>query len=132
MARELKSRPPEGRPVRTPITKRNRLTVKNTDPNYHYRIVNSVDDRVEQFLEQGYEIDPQSQVGDKQVDVPSPLGSAKQISVGGGTRAVVMRIPKEYFKEDQAAKQAEVDALEDSMRGDAKRYVRGQFDYETK
>lgn len=132
MARELKSRAPEGRPVRTPITKRNRLTVKNTDPNYHYRIVNSIDDRVEQFLEQGYEIDPQSQVGDKQVDVPSPLGSAKQISVGGGTRAVVMRIPKDYFKEDQAAKQAEVDALEDSMRGDAKRYVRGQFDYETK
>ncbi len=132
MARELKSKAPEGRPTRTPITKRNRLSVKNMDPSYHYRIVNTTDDRVEQFLEQGYEIDPQSQVGDKQVDVPSPLGSAKQISVGTGTKAVVMRIPKEYFREDQDAKQAEIDALEDSMRGDAKRYVRGQFDYETK
>ncbi len=130
MARELKSKAPEGRPTRTPITKRNRLSVRNQDPNFHYRIVNDVDDRVEQFLEQGYEIDPQSQVGDKQVDIGSPLGSAKQISVGSNVKAVVMRIPKEYFKQDQAAKQAEIDALEDSMRGEAKRYVRGQFDYE--
>lgn len=130
MARELKNKPVEGRGNRTPVTRRNRLSVKDRDPNYHYRIVNDIDDRIQQFLEQGYEIDPQSQVGDKTVDGASPLGSAKLISVGAGTKAAVMRIPKEYFEQDQAAKQSEIDALEDSMRGEAKSYKGGEFRYE--
>lgn len=130
MARELKNKPVEGRTTRVPVTRRNRLSVKNRDPNYHYRIVNDVDDRVEQFLDQGYEIDPQSQVGDKAVDIASPLGSAKLLSVGAGIKAVVMRIPKEYFEQDQAAKQEQIDALEDEMRGEAQSYKGGRFDYD--
>lgn len=135
MARELKTKAPAGRPRRTPITKRNRLTIKDRDPNYQYRIVNIIDDRVEQLLEQGYEIDPQPQVGDVTVDTASPLGSAKQISVGQGTKAVVMRIPKEYFEEDQAFKQEQIDALESAKRDEAKSYVgsrgqTGKFDYD--
>lgn len=128
MARELKTKAPEGRPKRTPIGRRSRLSVKDKDPNYQYRIVNIVDDRIELFLEQGYEIDPQSQVGDTAVDIPSPLGSAKQISVGQGTKAVVMRIRKDWYAEDQAYKQAQIDAVEKSKQDEAKSYIRGQFD----
>jgi len=119
MEKELKVARSSERPRRSPLAQRNRLSVRDRDPNYHYRLVNvNLDndpDRVENLIEQGYEIVPAKRVGqtgDSKVDNPSPLGSAGQISVGQGTKAVWMRIPKEYFQEDQALKQAEVDATE--------------------
>lgn len=112
-----------GRVRRTPITMRARLAVKDTDPNFHYRIVNVKDDRVEQFQEQGYEIVPKAVSNDKFIDTATPLGSAGEFSVGGGMKAVVMRIPKEYFVQDQAAKQASIDELEATMKFDA---IRGK------
>lgn len=119
MARELTSKAPTGRARRTPITVRNRLTVKDQDPNYHYRIVNVKDDHVEHLQAQGYEVVQNTKVGDSRVDTSSALGSAAEISVGQGMKAVVMRIPKEWYEEDQAAKQAQNDALEASMNADA-------------
>jgi hypothetical protein len=95
------------------------LAIRNTDPNYHYRIVNanleSDPDRVVQLQELGYEIVPREvagTTGDKRVDNPSALGSAGQISVGQGTKAIVMRIPKEWYAQDQEAKQAEINRQE--------------------
>ena len=108
------------RPRRQSIGKRNRLSVKDQDPNYVYRIVNVVDDRVEQFIEQGYEIAP-SAVGDKRVDSATPVGSQKQISVGNETKAIVMRQRKDYYAEDQQAKQDKIDALEATMNLAAKK-----------
>jgi hypothetical protein len=114
------------RPKRVPVTGRSRLSVRNQDPNYHYRIVNanleSDPDRIANLQEQGYEIVPASvtgDVGDKRVDSPSALGSAGLLSVGQGTKAVVMRIPKEYFVDDQAAKQQEIVKLEQSANQSA-------------
>lgn len=109
------------RPRRTPIGKRNRLSVENRDPNYHYRIVNDVDGRIQDLLDQDYELAPTTSVGDKRVDSASPLGSAKQISVGNGVKAVVMRKRKDYHDEDQAEKQKQIDELEASMNMAAKR-----------
>jgi hypothetical protein len=119
MARESITKAQSGRVRRTPITVRNRLSVKDRDPNYHYRIVNVKDDRIEQFQEQGYEIVQATQVGDKQVDNPSTLGSGTEVSVGQGMKAVLMRIPKEWYQEDQTAKQAQIDELEATMKADA-------------
>lgn len=119
MERELKKTSSSERPRRTPLGQRNRLSVKDRDPNYHYRIVNvnleNDPDRVERFQEAGYEIVPKNkagQLGDPKVDTPSAVGSAGLISVGQGTKAVEMRIPKDYYNEDQAAKQVEIDAVE--------------------
>jgi hypothetical protein len=36
-----------------------------------------------------------------------------------GTKAFVMRIPKEWYEEDQKAKQSQVDELEQSIKKDA-------------
>jgi hypothetical protein len=119
MAKEQIAKVPSGRVRRTPINVRHKLTVLDQDPNYKYRIVNVKEDRVEQFIERGYEIDPNSIVGDKSVDKPSSLGSSTEISVGQGMKAVVMRIPKEWYEEDQAMKQAQIDELEASMKADA-------------
>lgn len=111
------------RPKRTPVGTRNRLSVSNQDPNYVYRIVNDLDDRVAQLENNGWEFVPTSEtkVGDSRVDNASALGSKASVSVGQGVKAFVMRIPKEYYQEDQAYKQAQVDAVEQTMKQDAKR-----------
>jgi len=112
------------RPRRTPVSSRNRLSVRNQEPGYVYRIVNDVDARVEDLMERGYEVCTKESVGtigDRRVDNASSLGSVSHFSVGKGIKAVVMRQKEEYYKEDQQMKQAEIDNLERSMVQDAKR-----------
>lgn len=112
---------PRGRVSRPPIGQRNRLSVRDQEPGFVYRIVNDVDDRVHLMQEQGYEIVSNTKVGDKRVDLPSSAGSASVISVGQGTKAVVMRQRKEFYDEDQAAKASLVDSTEQTMRQDARK-----------
>jgi hypothetical protein len=119
MARELAQKSPSGRPRRESITKRNRLRVKNPDPNFVYRFVNDQEDRVEILKEYGYEVAPPDSnhaTKDKRVDVGESIGSAPSIAVGNGTRAVLMRIPKDWYDEAQAEKLQELTKLEDSIR----------------
>lgn len=112
--KELISKAPSGRVKRTPVSGRNRLTVQGKDPNYVYRIVNDEEDRIARFQEGGYELlqDEAVKVGDKRANQTSSEGSVKQLSVGGGKKAFVMRIRRDWYEEDQKAKQAQVDALE--------------------
>lgn len=119
MEKQLNTKRLSERPRRSPLAGRSRLAVKDQDPNYVYRIVNCNDDRdperIADMQERGYEIVEQKkagQVGDKRVDNPSALGSAGQISVGQGTKAIVMRIPRDHYIEDQALKQSENDRAE--------------------
>jgi hypothetical protein len=112
--KELISKAPSGRVKRTPVSGRNRLTVQGKDPNYVYRIVNDEEDRIARFQEGGYELlqDEAVKVGDKRANQTSSEGSVKQLSVGGGKKAFVMRIRKDWYEEDQKAKAAQVDAIE--------------------
>ena len=119
MEKELKIKSSSERPRRTSVGERNRLTIRDRDPGYQYRLVNcnleSDPDRVERFEEMGYEIVPSKVVGrtgDAKVDNPSAVGAAGQISVGRGDKAIWMRIRKDWYQEDQAEKQREIDALE--------------------
>jgi len=116
--KESISKSPSGRVSRTPVGQRNILTVKGKDPNYVYRVVNDKDDRIEQFKEAGYELvaDEAVKVGDKRVNAATSIGSHKQLSVGQGTKAVVMRIRRDWYEEDQAAKLSHVAAVEDATR----------------
>jgi len=114
------SKVPSGRPQRVPVNQRNILTVKDKDPNFEYRIVNDVDDRIQQFKEAGYElVDSAVKVGDKRVNDPTSLGSVKEISVGQGQRAFLMKIPKEYFAEDQASKLKKASDIEQATKAKA-------------
>lgn len=109
---------------RTPIVGgRNVLTVQGKEPGFQYRIVNDDGDRVSQFESQGYEIvkDSNIKVGDRRVANPSQSGAPIEVSVGGGKKAFVMRIPNEFYEEDQAAKQAYVDETEKGMKDDMKK-----------
>lgn len=123
MEKELKVNRSSERPTRVPVGQRNRINVRNRDPNYHYRLVNvnleSDPDRVQRFLDGGYEIvekDKAGPIGDSKVDNPSALGSAGLVSVGQGTKAILMRIRKEWYKEDQDAKQAEITQNEQRLQ----------------
>lgn len=95
------------------------LTIPNRDPNYEYRWVKDIPGRIQRFLNGGWEfhVDPNAQVGQRAVDSGSRIGSALTRNTDG-TTLVAMRILKEWYDEDQDAKQREIDALEESMRAD--------------
>lgn len=116
--KEAISKAPAGRVTRVPVSQRNVLTVKGKDPAYEYRVVNDVDDRIAQFLEGGYElVDKDSHdVGDKRVSQGTSVGSKKVFSVGQGIKGHLMRIPKELYEQDQAAKQGFVSRQEASIK----------------
>lgn len=117
---------PSGRPRRSPLDQRTKLAVRNQEAGYHYRFVNAnlerEPERVQEFLDRGYEIVPRDKVdlGDKQVDSISALGSASEVSVGLGTKAIVMRIRKDWYEEDQRIKQADLDAQEAAIKHNSK------------
>jgi len=103
---------------RTPINgTRNKLNVRGQEPGYVYRIVNDTDDRIQTFQEMGYEIvsDKNVTVGDKRIANPTQEGSPVKVSVGQGVQAYLMRQKKDWYDEDQLAKQKQVDELESSM-----------------
>ena len=102
MARNTSQTEASARPRRTPLSKRNRLDIKNKEPGYVYRIVNDVDDRVSVLQEQGYEIvtDSSITIGDRRVGRASQDGSPVQVAVGGGTDGFLMRIKEEFYQEE--------------------------------
>ena len=119
MTRQTPQPVASARPRRTPLSVRNRLDIKNKKPGYVYRIVNDVEDRVQRLQEQGYEIVPADEtgmIGDKRVDNISAPGSSSYVSVGQGVKAVAMAIKDEWYREDQAQKQQQVDDSEQTMR----------------
>jgi hypothetical protein len=124
MTRPANSTVASARPTRTPVTQRNRLAVRNKEEGYVYRIVNDVDDRVANLQELGYEIvtkESVGAVGNKRVDSASSIGSTAHFPVGQGVKAIVMRQKKEWYEQDQTAKQAEIAALENTMKSDARK-----------
>lgn len=132
MTKEAIVKAPSGRVRRTPVGTRNKLTVYGKEPGYHYRIVNDVDDgaRIQEFLEAGYEFVPAKdvKVGDKRIEATSSEGTNAQVHVGGGQKAFVMRIKQEWYDEDQAAKQRQLDELESTTREKALDGTYGKFD----
>lgn len=113
------------RPQRTPVGQKGRLTVSNKDPNKVYRIVNDKDSRVELFQQNGWEVETNAAVGIRRADVDSGIGAT--INVGLGDRAVLMSIPKEWYEEDQKAKQEVVDGTEQTIRNNALSGHKGEF-----
>lgn len=118
MSRTATSQEAPTRKKRTPISGRNVLTVVGKEPGYVYRIVNDTGDRIAQFLEADYELVEASavQVGDRRVNNGTAEGTKAQVSVGGGSKAFVMRIKEEFYKEDQVAKHAHVNQLEQTIK----------------
>lgn len=121
------------RPERTPITgKRNVLTVnaKDKDPDFVYRIANDAKPgRVDELLEAGYEVcTGQVRVGDKRVATPGAEGSPVQVNLGRGEKGYLMRQRKEWYDEDQQAKQQAIAEQEQDMIRRAKQEHYGNIE----
>lgn len=117
----------EQRQDRVPVGgPRDILSVPNQDPNYVYRWVRDDMGRIDQFKAGGYEVVERGhRVGESTVDKGTRLGTAYTMSRGTAT-LVLMRIPKEWYDEDQAAKQGQVDALDSAMKQETKTMGYGQ------
>lgn len=109
-------RTPE-RPSRIPVSgSRDILTVAGKDPSYVYRWVNDTDGRIARFRAAGYEfVEHEVGVGQRTTDSAKGVEKGWSKDVGQGITAYLMRIKREWFEEDQAAKQANVDRSEESL-----------------
>lgn len=121
MTKENLTKAPERRVKRNPLGRKNVLTVVGQDPNYHYRVVNDTGDRINELMEIGWQIDTSEdiRVGDSRLEQHSKLGTVRRVSVGDGVYAVVMKIRRDWYNEDQAAKQEYVKSTETAMRPDS-------------
>lgn len=111
-------KPPKGRVSRQSLTRKNKFRIEDQDPNYHYRMVNDIDDRIEDLIGLGYElVDKKVSTGDTEVDKASSMGATTARHVGNGIKAYLMRIPKEEYELAQAEKNAHLDQVEAQLKG---------------
>ena len=124
MANARKSEQSKGKNKRVPFgAHRTRLQV-NKIPGYVLRWFNDLDGRVERALEGGYEFVKPSEidgVGESELhegntDINSKV--SKVVSRGTDTiiRAVLMKIKKEWYEEDQKVKEGINKQVDDSLR----------------
>ena len=109
----------KGRTRRKPLGTRAKLEIpeKYIEAGYVYRVVNDTPGRLEDFQEAGWEFVKRS---DSEVDDGSGSNLSFHVGVGADKkplRAFAMRIKKEWFDEDQAAKQEELDAKQAVILG---------------
>jgi hypothetical protein len=131
MTKDLRTGDRANRPTRIPIHEsRDRLTVKShIDPAFVYRVVKDKPGRIDTFLAAGYEIVTDAvQVGDKKAATPGQEGSPVKISLGRGEQGYLMRIPRDWYEEDQHAKELELQAREEQMVQTAKKETYGRLE----
>lgn len=119
MAREAKPTVTRKRPVRGTAGRRDILTVEGKEPGYVYRIVNDTPGRVADLKSRGYELATGDETFSSTLDEATTIGSVKSKHVGGGVNAVLMRIPQEWYDEDQKMKQEHIDKIEQKTKSAA-------------
>jgi hypothetical protein len=108
---------------------RNRLTVKaaDKDPNFTYRWINDKDSRLADAQQAGYEfVTDDIKAGDPRAAEASQMDSRVSKPAGGGLTTYLMRIPNDYYKEDQKAKADTIDEMEKSLKPDKSKGQYGQ------
>lgn len=95
--------------VRKPFGGRRQKLAYDQRPGYHRHWFNDALDRLREAKEAGYE----HVIGPDGKNVSRIVGSSTK---GDGLIAYLMEIPIEWYQEDQAAKAARVDEVEQSMR----------------
>ena len=108
-------RPPK-RPKRIPLGTRNVLTAPKRI-GYVRRFVNDEPGRIQQFEAAGYSVVKENiTVGNPKIGKDLDPGSPVSLSVGGGTKAVLMEIREDWYREDQKAKQDRILMSENDMK----------------
>jgi len=89
--------------------------------------VNDTDGRIQAFKEGGWEFVEREKgmaLADSSTMPDSPMGSTLTKHVGGGVKAVLMKIKKEWFDEDKALK---AERINDGERDILSRRSEGQY-----
>lgn len=109
------NRPNRDEPQRVPVfeARRNAIIVTNRDPNFEYRIVNDVGDRITMFKNGGWEVVDSGAEFD--TGEASTVGSVQARPVGDNVQGFLMRIKKEWYDEDQARKARATQEEEDHI-----------------
>ena len=118
------------RVARKPLTQRGPQAIAGSkDPNFEYRFVNDTGSRIQNFKAAGYELVTGDDliVGDNRVSDASDLGSTKRVISNDGTTSYLMRIKKEWYEEDQAAKADAVKEQEAAMTKEASTGMYGKL-----
>jgi hypothetical protein len=99
------------------------------DPDFEYRFVNDTGSRLHVMQQAGYEFvtDADMVVGSSRVSDASDLGSNKSVVSNDGTTSYLMRIKKEFYNEDQAAKAAQIDEQDKAMTQQATQGMYGKI-----
>lgn len=105
-----------GRRARVPLGSNRQKLAAGKREGYQRRWVNDTPGRLEMAQEAGYEFVAQDHVANS-----TDLGARKSVIVGTREdgqpmRAYLMEIPKDWYDEDQQAKQAACDAVDDAIR----------------
>mgnify|MGYP001606547382 CR=1 FL=1 len=113
----------QARKARIPVSgPRDILTVHGKQADKEYRFVLDTPGRIQRFEDGGWEkvtITKGMEVGTSAVDRGSVVGSVVTKIGGQGQTLVLMAIPKEWYDEDQKAKQDAITALEATQRADS-------------
>lgn len=113
----------ENKADRVPVSGiRDILTVMGKDPNFVYRFIVDEDEqgsRIMRFNRGGWEFARQDQgslmVGKECVYKSKQEGSIIRLHTGDGKYSYLMRIKKEWYDEDQAAKAADILEVEETI-----------------
>lgn len=97
--------------------KRRRLTVNESKldrENFEYRFANDTDDRLHQLtVDDDWEV-VTDRSGETKDDATG-MGSTVSMRAGGGVETILLRKPKQFYKDDYAASQRRIDDLEASL-----------------
>ena len=111
-------RPDRSKPKRVSIADQKNITThcEANDPNFQYRFVvdyKNKPGRIDKFLKAGYvNVKSGENAGDDAPMKATKVGRNVTIPSGNGETAYLMKIPKEYYEEDQAAKEAKLKEVE--------------------
>jgi hypothetical protein len=116
----------QSRPKRVPVSEANRdkLFVAGLDhENYMYRWVNDEENRLATYVTGWWEFVDQNgnSVGDGGVEQSTGTSSKFSKGVGRGVTAYLMRIPKEFWLEDQHKKEQDLQDREAEMKQSVKK-----------
>jgi hypothetical protein len=115
------------RPERTPINGyRDILSVAGKEPGFHYCWVN--EDKVPRYESALYEfVTHDVKVGDRRINAASQVGGKITLAVGNGVTAYLMRVLDEYYDEDMAKLNTELDELEAGLRANFNSKADGRY-----
>lgn len=118
------------RPKRTSLGAKNRLSFGKQDPGFVYRVINDKDDRLKDAQAAGYDfVHGDEKLGDERVGEGGAIDTRISKPVGNGVRGYLMRIPKEFYDEDQAAKMSAVEETEKAMDPKERKKIEGAEAY---